>query len=190
MCTTPTALADVLFFDTETNGYGSFRPSTQRLVQLAWSMGDTHHDMLVNDVAAINPDVPHDHTTTRCAQQGVPFHEMLCAFMTDLRNASRVVAHNMDFDWSTMQHEMRTRGTDPAVCDEFDEIMRRKAFCTMKCTTDIVKLPRRYGGGYKYPTLSELYQYLFQEPPTGKLHDAMVDVDVLRGCSPNSTNGA
>ena len=174
-----------LFFDTETNGYGGFRPPTQRLVQLAWSIEDESQDHLVDDVERVNPEVPHDHTPERCKRDGIPFSQLFDSFMVDLRRCTKIVAHNLAFDWGVIEHELRVRGMHGPIA-EFNELMKSKSFCTMKTTTDMCRLPSKsvYFKGFKYPKLSELYAHLFGAPPDeeqlGKLHDAMVDVRVLQ----------
>ena len=39
-----------LYIDVETNGIGDFRPPTQRVVQLAYIMGDIQQSEFINDV--------------------------------------------------------------------------------------------------------------------------------------------
>ena len=42
--------------------------------------------------------------------------------------------------------------------------------------------PRARGGGFKYPTLSELHRCLFGYPPAEQLHDALADCRVTERC--------
>ena len=174
---------NVLYFDTETNGIGAFHPSTQRLVQLAWSMNGEAQSFLINDVRAINPQVPHPHTVQSCSKEGVSFDRAFGAFMAALRACEMLVAHNIAFDRSTLAHELHMRGASRTTVDEFARHVRAKAYCTMQNTTSLCQLPSRSKRhtGYKYPTLAELHKHLFETVPTG-LHDASVDVDVLRRC--------
>jgi len=169
----------VLYFDTETDGLGGFRPPTQRLVQIAWLCGDRSRDELIDDVAEINPQVPHPHTVADCAKRGVPFRQVFDEFMADARKCQKIVAHNLAFDRGTIKHELRLRRIDPK---EFEALMDEKGFCTMQTTTEMCQLPRKFGGGYKFPRLEELYTHLFAQRPSLALHDAHNDTTVLRQC--------
>ena len=171
----------VLYFDTETDGLGGFRPPTQRLVQLAWEYDGVAHSFLINDVASISPHVPHPHTVQDCAEKGVPFAHAFEAFMRDLRVCDTAVAHNMAFDRGVLENEQRVRGADAG---ELSRLLGRKGFCTMVSTTDLCMLPSKskFGRGYKYPKLGELYFHLFRVEPGVDLHDAGNDTAVLKEC--------
>jgi hypothetical protein len=61
-----------------------------------------------------------------------------------------------------------------------DELLTKSTFCTMEKSTNLVKLPGKYGK-YKWPKLVELYKFLFNEELTGA-HDALVDILATRRC--------
>ena len=175
------AAPPVLYFDTETCGYGGFRPPTQRLVQIAWMFGDRAVDYLIEDVERINPEVPHPHSVEDCRKRGVPFRTAFDAFMADVRACDRVVAHNLAFDRGILENELRLRRLDAT---ELSGMMDSKGFCTMASTTDLCRLPpkSKFVRGYKYPRLEELYVHLFERRPSVGLHDAYNDTTVLREC--------
>lgn len=168
-----------LYFDTETNGIGSFRPATQRLVQLAWEFDGTEGDSLIDDVEEINPEVPHPHSVKSCAANGVGFFSAMAPFVTALRQCDTVVAHNLDFDQGVLQHEYQQRGAD---FTEIGCLLRQKGICTMKRTVQLCRLPSKHGNGYKWPRLEELYNVLTGETPQLALHDALNDVKVMKRC--------
>ena len=66
----------VLVFDVESDALGTFRPLTQRLVQLAWQCADRKESLLVDDVNAIGKDAPHPYSVADCVRDGVPFCEV------------------------------------------------------------------------------------------------------------------
>lgn len=169
----------VLYFDTETNGVGGFRPPTQRLVQIAWEFDGAEGNALIDDVEEINPAVPHPHSVETCRREGVPFDEAVAPFMAALRACDHAVAHNLDFDRGVIAFELRRRGADPR---EFEALMAAKGYCTMKNTVQICQLPSTTGRGYKWPRLEELFKHLTGSAPTLALHDAMNDVTVMRTC--------
>ena len=174
------SVTTMLYFDTETDGIGGFRPPTQRLVQLAWEYNDTQGDALINDVKSINPEVPHPHSVEDCASNGVHFEEAFAPFINALRQCDVAIAHNLDFDRGVLIHELTQRHLDAS---EFTSLMDAKGYCTMKNTVQLCKIPPRGNGrGYKWPRLEELYTHLTGEAPTLALHDAMNDVNVMRTC--------
>ena len=173
-------VAAILYFDTETDGLGGFRPPTQRLVQLAWEYDGTQGDALINDVKSINPEVPHPHSVEDCERNGVPFEVAFEPFMNALRKCDVAIAHNLDFDKGVLIYELTQRSLDAT---EFSALMNAKGYCTMKNTVQLCKLPPRGNErGSKWPRLEELYTHLTGEAPTLALHDAMNDVNVMRTC--------
>jgi DNA polymerase-3 subunit epsilon len=87
-----------------------------------------------------------------------------------------IVCHNADFDQlvcSSMIYRSLSRGM------ELDDFRAIPTFCTMKESKDLLKLPGC--GDYKYPSLAELYSFLFGEELQGA-HDAMADVMAARRC--------
>ena len=123
--------------------------------------------------------MPHPHTVSDCAKRGVPFRQVFDEFMADARKCQKIVAHNLEFDRGTIKHELHQRRIDS---NEFEELMNKKGFCTMQTTMEMCKLPRKYGTGYKFPRLSELYTHLFAQRPSLALHDAHNDAIILRQC--------
>lgn len=95
------------------------------------------------------------------------------AFSDMVDVADVVVAHNIDFDRrimnAMMYDEQVIDNTDPMGIFEGKEL-----FCTMKSLTDICKIPKRTGGGYKWPSLKEAYQFFF-EREFANAHDAAAD---------------
>ena len=174
----------VLVFDTETDGIGGFDPPTQRVVQLAWDLDGHTTSHLIRDVAAINPAVPHSITVEDCRERGVDFEEAFAGFMDALRRCDIVVAHNMHFDEGELLHELRLRNIPDG--ELFTLIQDKCRLCTKLATTEFCQLPKtgagaKYGG-YKWPTLGELYFKLVGAEPQLQLHDAYNDVKVLREC--------
>jgi DNA polymerase III subunit epsilon len=91
--------------------------------------------------------------------------------------ADTAIAHNVRFDRMVVCH---------LVHQQLGESAAKKIFfsnfsCTMLSTTEVCKLPGRYIGRHKWPTLQELHKFLFEEEFSGA-HDAMADVRALRRC--------
>lgn len=173
----------ILCFDIETDGIGGFRPPKQRAVQIAWDYDDEAESHLINDVTVISPLVPHPYRVQDCTERGVSFEECFGRFMDVLRRCTMVVAHNLEFDMGVLANELKIRGHSE---HDFEVLMKAKGHCTMKRTVDLCCIPKtgnaaKYGG-YKYPSLKELYMRLTGQPVHLKLHDARNDVRVLKQC--------
>lgn len=174
------------FFDTETTGIprNYKAPVTDlrnwpRLVQLAWLLTDTDGNEIVSAEYIVKPDgfvIPHDAakihgiTTAKAHREGVALQVVLAEAIANIQQASVLVAHNMQFDEKIIGAELLRSG-QPNVVASKD---RR---CTMLAATNFCRIPGPYG--YKWPTLQELHQKLFNKPFAGS-HQALGDV---RACS-------
>jgi len=176
-----------LVFDTETNGAkkpdGTLDKANQEIVQMSWILSypngeQVRKNYIISGVSHINYSVPHDITVDTCNTKGVPFSIVIDEFMTDVKNASVVIAHNFAFDSSIIINTMR-RYNIPSLL--LENHFRKKRFCTMRKTASICKLIGRTGKE-KPPKLSELYNHYFGEEPNGKLHDALYDCEVTLAC--------
>lgn len=169
----------IVVFDTETNGIGTFHPPTQDLLQLSWIIksDDIHEkNYFIRGATAISDSVPHD---IKLSDLTHDFNIVIDEFMTDLKNADKIVAHNLAFDVGILVHECNKRYIPTFF---LQKLIQDKGFCTMKNTIELCKLPKKRGYGYKYPKLMELYYKLFSEPPNAKLHDALEDCRVTLAC--------
>jgi DNA polymerase III epsilon subunit-like protein len=175
-----------LFFDTETTGIPRNHKASvtdlgnwPRLVQLAWLLTDTNGNDVAFTEHIVKPDgfvIPRDATkihgisTERAQREGMALQDVLTEVITKIHEASILVAHNMQFDEKILGAEFLRSG-HPNVVESKD---RR---CTMQAATNFCRIPGPYG--YKWPTLSELYQKLFNET-FDNAHQALCDV---RACS-------
>lgn len=175
-----------LFLDVETNGFGTFRPPTQRIVQIGYIFGNKAVSKFVNDVEKVNPKVPHPYDVQFLNQNGENFREIISQLYDDMKECTHIVAHNYDFDAGCLINELLIRSRDNDGSDKnlyaniISEINKKKHVDTMKSTTNICKLPGNYG--YKWPKLEELYVFCFSKSPDGSLHDALTDCVVMKDC--------
>ena len=182
----------ILFFDTETTGTPrnykapvSDSYNWPRLVQLAWLMVDKSGHALKQKSVIIKPDgfsIPSDASavhgiaTERAQRDGLPLSEVLEEFVTDLSFAEKVVGHNLDFDRHIVGAELYRLGMD------HNALMTKPAICTMKSSTDFCAIPSNsVYGGYKWPSLQELYRKLFNRDFTDA-HDALADITATKEC--------
>src|SRR5687767_12068356 len=175
---------NILFFDTETNGkplnYKAMMSQVDnwpRVTQLAWQVYDIGGELLYERSFLIKPDgwtvpkeeffIKNNMSTERCEAEGVPIIQALGMFIDDLllSDVESMVAHNLSFDYNVLGAEM--------IRAKMSAGKRLKTVCTMNGTTNIVKLPGKFGT-YKWPTLTELHTFLFGGPFEGA-HDALDD---------------
>jgi DNA polymerase III epsilon subunit-like protein len=87
-----------------------------------------------------------------------------------LRKADRIVFHNARFDVARIANTFERMGI---VSEEWKAIPK---YCTMLTLEPILKLPSKFGRGYKWPSLDEAYRALVDEDGFEDAHDAMADV--------------
>lgn len=181
----------ILFFDTETNGTPKPRlpldhPEQPRIVQLAALLCNPdgtevgHMNVLVKTKwDCYEWDIPefivgiHGICKAQADSQGIALGDALLQFDTLIERATKVVAHNIDFDRQIMEvaYEM---------VKQPNQLITREHFCTMRSTTDICRIPHgRWTGKFKWPKLVEVHRHFFGESFTDA-HDALADV---RACA-------
>ena len=174
----------MLFLDVETNGIGSFRPPTQRIMQISWIYNDCDYDFFINDVNDVSPNVPHDITVEHCHKHGVTWDHAFSLLLQHLQDCDKVICHNADFDISSIAFELKTR--KHRSYSKYKRIVKDfcnsgDLVCTMKSTVDLCKLPLSKTS-FKFPKLSELHFHLFGNEPDLTLHDSLHDCKVLQKC--------
>jgi len=177
-----------LFFDTETTGIPrNYRAPVSdldnwpRLVQLGWLAAGEDGSEISSAEFIVRPDgfvIPddaarvHGISTELALREGAPLAAVLEEIAATIRQASVLVAHNMQFDEKILGAELLRSGYPNLV----ESKMR---VCTMQSATDFCRLPGRYG--FKWPTLQELHQKLFGESFSGG-HSALADVRACARC--------
>lgn len=184
-----------LFFDTETAGLppkGKYDvPVTNpdfwpRLVQLAWILTDKEGRVLNRKSKIIYPNgfsIPasatavHHITTEHAMQVGEPLRDVLGEFMRDLLKAEKIVCHNVKFDQHIVGAELYSMDMD------YKALMDKSSICTMRSTTEFCAIPNpnSFFGGYKWPSLQELYHKLFNRD-FEDAHDALADITATKDC--------
>lgn len=187
-----------IFFDTETTGlpkinYKDFRNTKNtdscRLVQLAYMIVDPQKQILKKVDHIIKPkgfkiENSHLHgiTQEKAIEEGKEITRVLLEFIEDLK--SRIaIAHNVAFDEFILNAELH-RANAHNTLEEYAQDF----YCTMQESTNTVKIGwNDYHQSYKWPKLYELADFLIEkgyeiEYEIGELHNAMVDVELLRKC--------
>lgn len=177
----------ILAFDSETSGMPDFNrqaedPSQPHIVQLGAILFDSNRrvvselNLLVRpDGWTISPETTAIHGITQEAamKYGIKLERVIKLFIDLADRAELLVAHNYSFDEKMVRRELHHL-TLPSLA----EAMRaRPNYCTMKSSTDILKIPGLCG--YKWPKLQEAHVHFLGREFDGA-HDAMADV---RACA-------
>ncbi len=174
-----------LIFDTETTGMVKWNepaehPGQPDLVQLAMLLVEREtwtikaRVSLVLQLAEgveIEPEAEATHgiSAADCEQYGVKPIVAVSLFNQLCMQADVIVAHNLSFDQSIMLTALHRLGNKPSRMEGKDLV------CTKEATTDVLKLPGKYGK-YKWPTLAEAYRHYTGLEIEGA-HDALADAE-------------
>ncbi|WP_136667739.1 DNA polymerase III subunit alpha [Flavobacterium sp. H122] len=180
-----------LIFDTETTGLPRSwsAPITDtdnwpRCIQIAWQLHDEMGNLIEHQDYLVKPEgfnIPYDAerihgiSTELAMEQGISLQEVLEKFNIALSKTKYIVGQNVGFDVNIMGCEFHRGGinSDLSQLPVLDT-------CT-ETTADLLKLPGGRGGRFKLPTLTELHQYLFNEP-FAEAHNATADVEATTRC--------
>ena len=175
-----------LIFDTETTGLPkrwdapiSDLNNWPRVVQLAWQLHDKDGSLLSNKSYIIKPtdfDIPfesekvHGISTSLATEIGEKVQTVLDDFIKDLSSSKFIVGHNLKFDINVVSSELYRLGIE-------NELLNKNILdtCTEN-TANVCKLPGGKSGKFKFPTLVELYENLFNQK-FKNAHNASADVE-------------
>lgn len=178
-----------LVFDTETTGLPKNYQAPlddflnwPRIVQIAWAIYDESGQLWESANYIIKPDgfvisdeVAKIHRITQAlaVKNGVALEKALAHFLSDVKTAEHLVGHNINFDDKIVGAELARLKLD-------NPLLAADKLCTMRASANHCRISNGRGG-YKWPNLTELYEYLFK---TGlpDAHDALVDVKACADC--------
>ena len=180
-----------LIFDTETTGLPKSwtAPITDtdnwpRCIQIAWQLHDEMGNLIEHQDYLVKPEgfnIPYDAerihgiSTELAMEQGILLSEVLEKFNIALSKTKFIVGQNVGFDVNIMGCEFHRMsiGSDMSKMPVLDT-------CT-EITANLLKLTGGRGGRFKLPTLTELHQYLFNQP-FAEAHNATADVEATTRC--------
>lgn len=179
-----------LIFDTETTGLPKSWNAPlndfdnwPRLVQLAWQIHDTNGDLVEAKNYIVKPEgflIPrgaekiHGISTELANKEGLLVSEVLAIFLESLEKVQIIVGHNIEFDNNIVGSELLRAGIENVIID-------KKSVDTKLESVNYCALPGGKGGNFKWPTLEELYDKLF-ETKFSAAHNAMADVQATARC--------
>jgi len=175
-----------IVFDTETTGLPknwnapvSDSDNWPRCIQLAWQLHDDNGKLINNKSFLIKPvdyDIPyesekvHGISTELAKQDGVDLSDVIDKFLFDLDKAKYLVGHNVKFDINIIAAELYRLG----IVSKFSDLKVIDT-CT-ETTANLCKIKGGRAGKFKYPTLIELYDFLFNDS-FDQAHNASADVE-------------
>ena len=180
-----------LIFDTETTGLPKRwdAPITDvnnwpRCIQIAWQLHDDMGKLIEHQDYLVRPEgfnIPYDAerihgiSTELALDEGIALSEVLEKFNIALSKTQFIVGQNLGFDINIMGCEFYRLGIESPMIT-----MPVLDTCT-EVTASLLKLPGGRGGKFKLPTLTELHEYLFQNP-FAEAHNATADVEATTRC--------
>ena len=160
-----------LFFKVETNGLPnnwnapiSDLKNWPRLIRLSWKLTDDNGNRIESNSATIKPDNfsiskeasdVNGITTEIAMNEGVSITSVLTKFNFLIDQADFIVSHNIRFGKKIIECELLRNNFSSRFFD-------KTKIDVMKSSIVYCKLPSPYG--FKYPKLTELYSYLFNQP--------------------------
>ncbi|MDT0688017.1 DNA polymerase III subunit alpha [Autumnicola psychrophila] len=180
-----------LIFDTETTGLPkrwdaplSDSANWPRCIQIAWQLHDDMGRLVESQDYLVKPEgfnIPYDAekihgiSTELAAQNGITLQEVLEKFQVALDKSKFVVGQNVGFDVNIMGAEFLRLQMDNSL-----QNLPILDTCT-EVTAEMCKISGGRGGKFKLPTLTELHEYLFDEP-FAEAHNATADVEATTRC--------
>lgn len=181
-----------LFIDCETTGlrgkpdYSKPHTTTDNqpdIVQLAWvayADADTRVSAFEVLVYPDGYEIPQEATkihgisTESARQNGVPLAVVMQSLSVALAEAHTIIGHNVQFDLGAIKAALHKTSTPNPLQDQ-------RIYCTMRNTVRLVGIASVKPGYLKYPTLTELHQFLFGTSPS-VMHSALADALTTAAC--------
>ncbi len=180
-----------LIFDTETTGLPKRWDAAvtdldnwPRCVQIAWQLHDDMGRLLEHKDYLITPNgftIPYDAekihgiSTELAKEEGTALADVLREFQVVLEKAQFVVGQNVGFDINIAGAEGLREGISTTLLE-----LPVLDTCT-EHTAELCQIPGGRGGRYKLPTLTELHDFLFNQP-FEEAHNATADVEATARC--------
>ena len=189
----------ILVLDTETTGLPlEKKPSIfdytkwPHIIQLSYILYDTNNNTIMclhDHIISIDKDAPlsdesitiHGITRKISENNGINIKDALVIFNICLNKADIIIGHNLVFDKNILIVESLRNKVPQYFIVENKE---KAEYCTMrkgKGRCKIIVKPPQGDPYYKFPSLLQLHQHLFEVKPKG-LHNSLVDVLICLRC--------
>lgn len=181
-----------LFFDTETTGLPRDRRISAEkqkdnwpdMVSISWIIVEDE-TMISCESYIVRPDewnIPQESTDIHgishafAKRNGHSITEVVERFAYDVEKCDYIIAHNLEFDKNVVDNACQWR-----ILEGPDRINWRKKICTAEYGKEITRIIAQNGRGrfFRYPKLSELYQFVMKKQPSLTLHNSLNDTMLL-----------
>ncbi|WP_185876600.1 DNA polymerase III subunit alpha [Blattabacterium cuenoti] len=179
-----------LIVDTETTGLPisynfpiNRTDSWPRIVQFSWQIHDVLGDLIKSENFIVKPDhydIPfnafkiHGITNDKAEKYGYNLDFVLSKFKEDFEKYQCLIGHNLEFDRKVIECEFFRKKIDIS-------FKKKKIIDTKEISVSFCKILAGNKKKFKWPTLSELYQKLFEEK-IQNLHNSASDVKSTARC--------
>ena len=176
----------ILVFDTETSG---LNPQWNVILQLSYQIVDSdswttqktvnHYFSWPENKARVTQEAINVNGLTEEVLSGKKLSNRKTAleeFVVDKDSCDLLVAHNLEFDKNFIVASCREEGV------KYASSGWSQSYDTMKRTTNYCQIPKDWGRGYKWPTLTELADCLGVDYSNISLHDSSGDVELTKLC--------
>ena len=176
----------ILIFDTETSGLD---PQWNVILQLSYQIVDSdswttqktinHYFSWPENKARVSPSAIEVNGLTEDFLAGKELSNRKSAleeFVNDKDSCELLVAHNLEFDKNFIIATCREEGV------KFANSGWTQSYDTMKRMTSYCQIPKDWGSGYKWPSLTELADCLGIDYSHISLHDSSSDVELTKEC--------
>lgn len=175
-----------LIFDTETCGlfnkdakYSDLKEfDKSRLISICWFIikNDNIIEQAYHIVKPEGFTIPlkasniHGITTENATKNGSSILQVLKLFSESIKRCKNIIGHNINYDYNIMRSELFRFN----MLEELKELENKHLICTMEKGKQFMNIS-------KYPKLSELYKYLYNEE-ISNAHNALSDVKHTYKC--------
>ncbi len=176
----------ILIFDTETSGLD---PQWNVILQLSYQIVDSdswttqktinHYFSWPENKARVSPSAIEVNGLTEDFLAGKELSNRKSAleeFVNDKDSCELLVAHNLEFDKKFIIASCHEEGV------KFANSGWAQSYDTMKRMTSYCQIPKNWGSGYKWPSLTELADCLCIGYSNISLHDSSGDVELTKLC--------
>jgi len=150
------------------------------------SIADEFHTLIKPDGWEMDPVkhagaiAAHGLTQEKLLAEGIPVAEALAKYTAMLDAGRVIVGYNVSYDLKVLRGELRRAGLP-------DRFETTASVDCMRPLTDICKIPKASGRGYKLPKLVEAYASIFKkdfEGAHGALADARACAEIFKEMQP------
>jgi DNA polymerase III epsilon subunit-like protein len=168
-----------MVIDTETN---SLDKKNAYIIELAWVVYDDITKKI--EKTSLLLDIPveihntHIHNISKeMTLNSYKFDEIIDIFLEDYKECDKIIGHNLQFDLHMIEVELDRN----CMYEKIDILYNKLHYDTMINSVNVCKIIGKNNRSFKFPRLSELYNFLFGKEFEGG-HRALKDCIITLEC--------